>query len=68
MSDAELGAHCDRVMAGIDALPSPDWQAISCHGNTMLDCAAWSSPPWSAHQWATLAMVIALAQDAVADA
>jgi hypothetical protein len=68
LSDDELGAYTDRVMAGLDALPSPDWEAISCHGNTMLDCAAWGSPPWSAHQWATLAMVIALAQDVVADA
>jgi hypothetical protein len=67
MSDDELGAYTDRVMAGLDVLPSPDWEAIAEHGNAYLG-PEWPALPWSPDQWATVAMVLALAQDAAADA
>jgi hypothetical protein len=62
MSNAELCAHTDRVMAELDALPSPDWEAIAQHGNVYLG-PEWPAPPWSGDQWATVAMVLALAQE-----
>jgi len=72
LSDAELGAHCDRVMAGLDALPElgpsgPDWALVAELANGSLDCSAWGPPPWSADQWATLSVVLELAQEAAAD-
>jgi hypothetical protein len=65
LSDEELGARCDEVMAGLDAATT-DWIAISETANWMLDCSAWGPPPWPADRWATLAMVISLAEEQAA--
>jgi hypothetical protein len=67
LGDAELGACCDEVMAGLDAVElGPDWEEISEAANSMVDCKAWGPPPWAADQWATLAVVLELAQEAAA--
>jgi hypothetical protein len=67
LSDEELGARCDEVMAGLDAVElGPHWAEISTAANAMLDCNAWGPPPWPADQWATLAVVLELAQEAAA--
>lgn len=64
LSDAELGAYTDRVMAGLDAMPTPDWEAIATVANGYLDCSAWGPPPWPADRWSTLRVVLELAQEA----
>jgi hypothetical protein len=65
MSDAELGAYTDRVMAGLDSAPAPDWAAIAAKLNEFLG-EDWPAPPWSAAQVNTVAMVLALAEEAAA--
>jgi hypothetical protein len=65
MSDAELGAYTDRVMAGLDSAPAPDWEAIAAKLNEFLG-PDWPAPPWDAAQVNTVAMVLALAEEAAA--
>lgn len=69
LSDEELGRHCDAVMAGLDALaePAPNWAAIAAIANGFLQPSAWGPPPWSPDQWATLGMVLSLAEEASTD-
>ncbi len=62
MTDAELAAHCDAVMAGLDSAPAPDWAAIAARLNEFLG-PDWPAPPWSAAQVNTVAMVLSLAED-----
>jgi len=64
LSDAELGAYTDRVMAPLDAMPTPDWEAIAALANSYLDCSTWGPPPWPADRWSTLRVVLELAQEA----
>lgn len=42
---------------------TPDWERIAEAANAFLDCGAWGPPPWPAGRWATLAMVISLAEE-----
>lgn len=69
LSDAELGARCDEVMAGLDAVELgpdwPDWPAVAEHLNAYLG-PQWPAPPWDGDQAATVAMCMALAQEAAA--
>jgi hypothetical protein len=65
MSDAELGAYTDRVMAGLDPAPAPDWVAIAARLNEFLG-PDWPAPPWSAAQVNTVAMALSLAEEAAA--
>jgi hypothetical protein len=45
------------------------WQLIAESANEILDPAAWSGPPWSAHQWGVLAGALEIAiEDLKADA
>jgi excisionase family DNA binding protein len=55
-----------QLMAGL-AAPAPPWQRIAQLANAGLDCAAWGPPPWPADRWATLAMVLSLAEEAAAE-
>jgi hypothetical protein len=65
MSDAELGAYTDRVMAGLDSAPAPDWEAIAARMNEFLG-PDWPAPPWDAAQVNTVAMALGLAEEAAA--
>lgn len=69
LSDAELAARCDQVMAGLDAVELgpdwPNWAAVAEHLNAYLG-PQWPAPPWSADQAATVAMCLSLAQEAAA--
>jgi hypothetical protein len=65
MTDAELGAYTDRVMAGLDSAPAPDWAAIAARLNEFLG-PEWPAPPWSAAQVNTVAMALSLAEEAAA--
>jgi excisionase family DNA binding protein len=60
------GSSQRRRVVPQSAAPGPDWVAISERANEMLDCAAWGPPPWPADRWATLAMVISLAEEQAA--
>lgn len=45
------------------------WELIAESANQILDPEAWSSPPWTAHQWGVLAGAIEIAiEDLKADA
>jgi excisionase family DNA binding protein len=55
----------DRPAPPLAAEP-PDWQQIAAAANPMLDPALWGPPPWPADRWATLAMVISLAEEQAA--
>lgn len=44
----------------------PDWPLIAEVANGHLDCSAWGPPPWPSDRWATLAMVISLAEEQAA--
>ena len=37
------------------------WELIAESANQILDCEAWSGPPWTAHQWGVLAGAIEIA-------
>jgi hypothetical protein len=65
LSDAELGAYCDAHLgeAALDAAMAPAWDQIAARLNAFL--GAWSAPPWTAEEVNTLAMALALAQEAV---
>jgi hypothetical protein len=66
LSDEELGACCDEVMAGLDAVElGPDWVEVVEQLNAYLG-PQWAAPPWSADQAATVAMCLSLAQEAAA--
>jgi hypothetical protein len=41
----------------------PDWQAIADRLNSFIDPHAWTAPPWSADQVATLQTLLELATD-----
>ena len=54
-------------MSVLDAVKlGPDWAEISAAASTTLDLKAWGPHPWDADQWATLAVVLELAQEAAA--
>jgi hypothetical protein len=67
LTDAELGAYTDQVMAGLDAVELgpdwPKWSAVAEQLNAYLG-DSWPAPPYSAAQAATLAMCLSLAQEA----
>jgi hypothetical protein len=64
LSDEELGARCDEVMAELDAVElGPDWAEVAEQLNAYLG-PQWPAPPWSADQVATVAMCLSLAQEA----
>jgi hypothetical protein len=66
LSDEELGARCDEVMSGLDAVElGPDWVELAEQLNAYLG-DSWPPPPWDSGQAATVAMCLALAQEAVA--
>ncbi|MEB3321171.1 MAG: hypothetical protein VKI63_09570 [Cyanobium sp.] len=66
LSDEELGARCDAVMAGLDAVElGPDWALVAEHLNAFLG-DSWPPPPYSGDQAATLQMCLSLAQEAAA--
>jgi hypothetical protein len=65
ISDAELGAYTDSVMAGLDSAPAPDWPAIAARLNEFLG-PDWPAPPWDAAQVNTVAMALSLAEEAAA--
>ncbi len=58
MSDAELGAYTEQLMAGLDAAPAPDGAATAARLNEFLG-PDWPAPPWDAEQANTVAMVLA---------
>ena len=66
--DAALDAAIDEIDAGLAAAgwaePSPDWPAIAEQLNDYLG-PEWPAPPWDGAQAATVAMCLALAQEAV---
>jgi hypothetical protein len=41
----------------------PDWEQIAAAANPMLAPDLWGPPPWPADRWATLAMVLSLAEE-----
>jgi hypothetical protein len=55
-----------QLMAGL-AAPAPQWERVAELANAGLDCSAWGPPPWPADRWATLAMVLSLAEEAAAE-
>jgi hypothetical protein len=76
LTDDQLGAYCDAHL-GDDALAAaiapinewidaqrqePEWERIAERLNAYL--GAWSAPPWTAEEANTLAMAMALAQEA----
>ena len=77
LSDAELGAFCDRhlgeaaLAAAVAPLDdwiasrqqAPDWPRIAARLNGFLG-QDWPCPPWSGEQAATLSMCMELAQEA----
>ena len=66
LSDEELGARCNEVMAGLDAVElGPDWASVAEQLNAFLG-DNWPAPPYSPDQTATLAMVLSLAEEAAA--
>lgn len=66
LSDEELGARCDEVMAGLDAVElGPDWAVVAEQLNVFLG-DSWPAPPWTGDQAATLQMCLSLAQEAAA--
>lgn len=66
LSDEELAACCDEVMAGLDAVElGPDWALVAEHLNAYLG-DSWPAPPYSGDQAATVAMCLSLAQEAAA--
>lgn len=66
LSDEELGARCDEVMAGLDAVElGPDWAVVAEHLIAYLG-DNWPAPPWDGDQTATVAMCLSLAQEAAA--
>lgn len=70
LTDEQLGAHCDQLMAGLDAAlpelePGPDWPLVAEHLNAFLG-RTWQAPPWDGDQAATVAMALELALEAAA--
>ncbi len=64
LTDAELGAYTDRVMAGLDAAElGPDWVDVAEHLNSFLG-PQWPAPTWSSDQAATVGL--SLAEEAAA--
>jgi hypothetical protein len=76
LSDEQLAGVCDEhfndevleagmamITAWCNAQRSPDWNQVAEVANSYLDQTCWAAPPWSAEQWNTLAMVLALAQE-----
>ena len=64
LSEEELGARCDEVMAGLDAVElGPDWAVVAEHLNAYLG-DSWPAPPWSVDQAATMALCLSLAEEA----
>jgi len=48
-------------------LPQPSWLDVAAWANELLDCSAWSAPPWPADRWATLNVVLDQASDLAAE-
>ena len=79
LSDAELAAYCDEhlnddalaaaiapINEWIDAQrQEPEWALVADRMNAYL--GAWSAPPWTAEEVNTLAMALAMAQEAAGD-
>lgn len=67
LSDKELGARCDEVMAGLDAAElGPDWALMAEYLNTFL-CDSWPAPPWSGDQAGTVAMCLSLGEEVASE-
>ena len=76
LSDADLGAYCDEhlgeaaLAAAVAPLDDwinsqrkePAWALVADRMNAYL--GAWSAPPWTAEEVNTMAMALALAQEA----
>ncbi len=67
LGDEALAAALAPIDRWADELPAPDWQRIAKLANASLDCSAWGPPPWPADRWATLQVVLELAQEAAAN-
>ena len=79
LSDAELALYCDQhlneaaLAAAVAPLDDwinsqrkdPDWALVADRMNAYL--GAWSAPPWSGEEVNTLAMALAMAQEAAGD-
>ena len=78
LSDAELGAFCDEhlgeaalaaaiapINEWIASQDAPDWALVADRMNAYL--GAWSAPPWTAEEVNTMAMALAMAQEAAGD-
>jgi hypothetical protein len=57
----------DQAAKPSPAPEPPDWEQIAAAANPMLDHDLWGPPPWPADRWATLAMVLCLAEEEAAD-
>ena len=79
LNDAELAAYCDEHLSDAamaaavapinewaDSQQAPDWDQVAVLANAALDCSAWGPPPWPGGRWATLAMVLSLAEEEAA--
>jgi hypothetical protein len=80
LTDEQLAAYCDEHLSAdalaaamepinrwADSQLAPDWERIAELANASLDCASWGPPPWAPEQWATLSMVLSLAEEGAAD-
>ena len=54
-------------MSSPGELPQPSWVDVAAWANELLDCSAWSAPPWPADRWATLNVVLDQASDLAAE-
>jgi hypothetical protein len=79
LTDEQLGAYCDEhlgdeVLAAAmepinrwaDSQLAPDWERIALLLSDYLG-PTWPGPPWDGEQTATVAMALALAQEAAGD-
>jgi hypothetical protein len=68
LSDAELGAHCDQLMAGLDAAvpelgpDGPDWERVAERLNGFLGCT-WPASPWDGDQVAAVALCLKMSKE-----
>jgi hypothetical protein len=53
----------DYKQPTVESTVTAYWELLAQRANEMLDCEAWSAPPWSAHQWAVLVGIAQIAAD-----
>jgi hypothetical protein len=66
LSDEALEAAMAPINAWCDSQATPDWSRVAEYLNPYLG-DAWSPPPYTGDQVATLAMALSLAEEAAAD-